>query len=110
VNEILDLSKIEADKTSIDPAPFELKHLLDELNDMFKVLADDKSLSLKFNTEPGMPEILNGGGPQIKHILTNLIGNAVKFTEQGFVRVNAGYKNGVLGISVVDSGIGNFGR
>ncbi|MBI9107018.1 MAG: PAS domain S-box protein [Spirochaetales bacterium] len=106
INEVLDLSKIEADRIEIESYPFSLCEMLLLLEKQFSVFAGEKSLKLEFHTPGNMPPRLTGGEKQIKQILNNLIGNALKFTEKGFVRVVTGYENGILQISVTDSGMG----
>ena len=84
ISEILDLSKIEADKVTIEYREFSVMTLFEELERQFEVLTADKDVKLEFLESPGIPGMLIGGEVQIKQVLTNLIGNAVKFTDSGF--------------------------
>ena len=106
VNKILDLSKIESDKFIMKEELFSVQGLLNDLRKMFSDSAGERNLSLEFNTAADIPEQLKGGRNQIRNILINLIGNAVKFTEKGYVRVSSSYIDGRLNFEIEDSGIG----
>ncbi|MFL5241269.1 MAG: ATP-binding protein [Gemmataceae bacterium] len=88
INDILDFSKIEAGKLDIQPVGFSLR---ENLEDMFKALtirAEAKNLELLCRTSPDVPEALVGDVGRLRQVLLNLVGNAIKFTEQGHVVVN----------------------
>jgi signal transduction histidine kinase/ligand-binding sensor domain-containing protein/ActR/RegA family two-component response regulator len=90
INDVLDFSKMEAGKQALAEAPFELKSLLDGLKDMLAQSAADKRLALLFEMDSrleGLPPLL-GDRQRIAGILLNFAGNAMKFTEQGCVRVS----------------------
>ncbi len=83
INDILDLSKIEAGKLSIESRPFMLDEIVDRVVDLFFNSASGKRIELLVNIEPDVPRALTGDPFRLQQILTNLVGNAVKFTEKG---------------------------
>lgn len=87
INDILDLSKIEAGKMQIKPEPSNIKDLLKEIVDMFSLKVVTQNIEIKLSIDPIIPNTLLIDNLKIKQILLNLIGNAVKFTEQGFIEV-----------------------
>ena len=111
INDILDLSKIEAEKVSIEPAEFSLNQCISDIVLMQKSVIHEKRLALDMNVAGDIPSILVGDQHRLKQILLNLLGNAVKFTAQGNVSVSAQlieqYEDSVVvKIAVRDSGIG----
>ena len=113
INDILDLSKIESGKLEILESPTHLRELLFEIRDLFNIQAEKKGLKLELIVDKRIPERLFIDPVRIKEILINLIGNALKFTERGFVKITAtqtGYdrerESIGLEISISDSGIG----
>ena len=87
VSDILDLSKIEAGRLEINPGPFSLRECVDEVVRLFKQPAETAGLTLLTHLDPAMPGILEGDQNRLRQILTNLVGNAIKFTEKGGVTV-----------------------
>ncbi|HKP95359.1 MAG TPA: ATP-binding protein [Fibrobacteria bacterium] len=87
IGEILDLSKIEAGKMKLENAPFSPEPLLDSVMRPFEHEARRKRLDLRLETAPGIPAMLIGDPIRLKQVLNNLIGNALKFTQQGGVTV-----------------------
>ena len=111
INDILDLSKIEAGKLSLEIAPFSLATLIEEAADLLMPRAEEKGLTLATFIDPAAPDLYRGDGARLRQILLNLAGNAVKFTARGRVmiaaRVEAGGESGVkLTFTVSDTGIG----
>ena len=110
INDILDFSKIEAGKLRLDAAPFDLREACEDVTTLLGVTARDKGLELIMSMHPEMPVNLMGDAGRLRQVLTNLIGNAIKFTPEGHVlcEVNGVEKDGVahLSISVKDTGIG----
>ncbi len=111
VNDVLDLSKIEAGKLSIISAPFSLKQLFTELEQAFTFKASEKEISFECHVGKDMPDALVGDVIRIKQILFNLIDNAIKFTHEGSVNVDFTLKNQrrsriTASITVSDTGIG----
>ncbi|WP_298442662.1 two-component sensor histidine kinase BarA [uncultured Ferrimonas sp.] len=87
INDILDFSKLEAGKMVLDKIPFALRDTVDETVQLLVGAANDKALELVVDIDPAIPDSLNGDAMRVQQILTNLIGNAIKFTEQGSVKV-----------------------
>ena len=85
INDILDFSKIEAGKLEIDPQPFFLSELLDNLNSLFVPMASDKKLAFQITSECVPERAYHGDELRLRQVLTNLVGNAIKFTHQGRV-------------------------
>lgn len=111
INDILDLSKIEAGKLELEPSVVNLKDILEEMNQIFSIKVMEKNLDFSVHHTPDVPDFLFLDEIRIRQVLLNLIGNAVKFTENGYVKtecsVFARQNNKVdLVISVSDTGIG----
>ncbi len=87
INDILDVSKIEAGKMEIEEITFDLKELMESVIDVLSVRARIKGIELLLYIEPGIPSIVIGDSTRIRQILVNLIGNAIKFTDEGEVAV-----------------------
>ena len=111
LNDVLDLSKIEAGQLRLEPRPFELGALLANLDSLMGEAARSKGLALRITPPPLPPGPLVGDGLRLEQILLNLTGNAIKFTEHGEVAVSVhaldGGADGVrLRFEVTDTGIG----
>ncbi len=106
INDILDLSKVEAGKLDIQREDVLLSELVESLEQKFRPLADEKGLHFKITTASEMPLILNTDPQRLKQILNNLLSNAFKFTAQGHVQleITANVQN--LSFAVSDTGIG----
>ncbi|WP_018946338.1 response regulator [Thioalkalivibrio sp. AKL17] len=89
INDILDFSKIEAGKLELEESPFALEDVLRNVWDIVGLKAEDKGLELVHRVDPALPHHLTGDALRLGQILTNLVGNAVKFTEEGEVVVGA---------------------
>ncbi len=108
INEILDISKIEAGKLDIEIRPVKLSELLHEVNMFVKVLAQEKGLTFGINYSFPLPKTIHTDQLRLKQILLNLCSNAIKFTEKGHVFLNVSYlpQTEHLKLEVVDTGIG----
>jgi len=106
VNDILDLSKIEAGKLVIEQIPFDPEQLCEEALDAVRPSAEIKHLTLSLVKDTEIPAACLGDPMRISQILLNFLSNAVKFTEQGELRIALEGANDQLKISVTDSGIG----
>ncbi len=111
INDILDLSKIEAGKIVIEQIDFSVREMMQSVRDMLMLKAEEKRVELRIVTDDTIPRMLVGDPTRLNQVLINLAGNSVKFTERGFVEVKASMvkKEGeVLWIKfdVKDTGIG----
>ncbi|MEP7374270.1 MAG: response regulator [Chitinophagaceae bacterium] len=111
INDILDLSKIEAGMMRIESAPFSIRGLTHSIQTMFKSKAAEKNLQLSASVDESVPDTLEGDATRLTQILVNLIGNALKFTGTGAISVkitNEGVNDNVVmaGVTVTDTGIG----
>ncbi|GAA6206626.1 CHASE3 domain-containing protein [Thalassotalea sp. SU-HH00458] len=111
INDILDLSKLEAGMLSIDSQPFSLDKMVGEVCFLLDAQASNKGLILKANIHDDTPDSLMGDSLRIRQVLLNLMGNAIKFSDQGTISLSIksiGIKEGKQGlfVEVKDSGIG----
>ena len=107
LNDILDLSKIEAKRLKINRADFNLVEILDNINNLIKIKADEKGLLFEIVYEKDDSINLYGDSLRLSQILMNLISNAVKFTNSGYIKVIIEKKeNNIFRFSVIDTGIG----
>ena len=109
INDLLDLSKIEAGKLELEHIEFDLKALIDQTVGIMETSARAKGLALKIDWAPGTPKSVIGDPLRVRQVLLNLLGNAVKFTEKGFIQVSvrsAPEPPGRIQFAVSDTGIG----
>lgn len=107
INEVLDLSKIEAGRMEIAERPFSVRDCLQEVMRQNRVLAEHKSVAFNLIVEENMPEVIVGDQSRIKQVLINLVSNAIKFTDHGSVHVEARRQDEAnWSVSVIDTGIG----
>jgi PAS domain S-box-containing protein len=118
INDILDFSKIEAGRLELDCVEFDLREVCEEVLALLEEAAQAKRLRLELDVDPALPQIFVGDPLRIRQILTNLVGNAVKFTERGSIRVEVrpapaellraatGEDECGIHVSVRDTGIG----
>ncbi|MGN0506683.1 MAG: DegV family protein [Lachnospiraceae bacterium] len=111
INDILDMSKIESGKMEIVPVQYETGAMFSELVNIIWIRAHEKKLEFKIDISPEIPSMLFGDEVRIKQIVTNLLTNAVKYTQKGYVTLTArgeqiGNNRLLLTISVKDSGAG----
>jgi signal transduction histidine kinase/ActR/RegA family two-component response regulator len=85
INEVLEMSKIEAGRAALNEQDFDLHHLLNGLEEMFRLRAEDRGLALFFDLSPDVPQYVRMDEGKLRQVLTNLLGNAVKFTQEGSV-------------------------
>lgn len=88
VNDILDISKIEAGKLNLNPKEFRFSTLINNIKGTFLISMEKKELEFNLTIDNSIPDILIGDSGKINQILINLIGNALKFTDKGFVKLN----------------------
>ena len=107
LNDILDFSKIEAGRFEIEHRPFSLRDTVDASAQLVAELADRKNIDLVVQMVAGVPDRVIGDGIRLRQILLNLIGNAIKFTEDGHVELSVRpARTGIVRFEVIDSGIG----
>jgi signal transduction histidine kinase len=111
VNDILDLARIEAGRTALNPAPVNLSELLQTVVHLMRVKADEKQLAVVFDAAPDLPEAVLADERRLRQVLLNLLGNAIKFTDDGTVTLRAsaepqGKAQVLLRLDVEDTGIG----
>ena len=107
INDILDISKVEAGKLEVRPENSSVTRLVDGLRGMFEPLAADRKLGFQVEIQPGAPIMLYTDRQRLEQILKNLLSNAVKFTEQGQVSLSvSSASEGGIAFTVRDSGIG----
>jgi signal transduction histidine kinase/CheY-like chemotaxis protein len=110
INDILDFSKIEAGKLELDPDGFNLRAAMDDVAALLATRAHAKGIELVINYSPDLPDHYIGDVGRLRQIMTNLTGNAIKFTEHGhvLVSIDGRVSNGIahLHVSVKDTGIG----
>jgi signal transduction histidine kinase/CheY-like chemotaxis protein len=113
LNNILDLSKVESGKLTLERTAFDLKEEIETLQSMLSLSAREKSLELEFIIDSKIPRILVGDPLRLKQVLTNLIGNAIKFTSRGRIAVKISMieqyidsQRARIYFEVIDSGIG----
>jgi signal transduction histidine kinase/CheY-like chemotaxis protein len=102
INQVLDLSKIEAGRTTINKKNFDLYRLIDDVEDMFRLKADDAGLQLLFECSPDVPRYVSTDQVKLRQILINLLNNAIKFTEEGGVSVRICTDSKLLGAGEAD--------
>jgi len=108
IDEILDLSKIEAGKMDADYERITIGEIVSEMQGLFMPVAREKKLTLNISANPVLPDVIETDKPKLEQILKNLLSNALKFTVQGEVslKIEADDKPGFIRFSVTDSGIG----
>ncbi len=107
INDILDLSKIEAGHMEIKPEPVAIARLTRDLSNLFTPVAEKRNLQFRIEVAPGCPNHIETDGQRLEQILRNLLSNAFKFTERGSVELRVGRaSDGQIALSVADTGIG----
>ncbi len=111
INDILDFSKIEAGKLDLENRPFHLHKELDSIFKLYRPLVEKNQLQFFYTINPTLPPYVQGDSLRLRQILSNLISNAIKFTQQGSISVSIDYETLVVGeitlrVNVQDTGIG----
>ena len=108
INDILDLSKIEAQKMDIEVLPVDVKALINDVHSFTQVLADNKNIYFRTKCDHPIPKIIQTDPTRLKQALINLCSNAIKFTQQGGVSLSVRYQGAqnMMVFSVTDTGIG----
>ncbi|MCA9552477.1 MAG: response regulator, partial [Myxococcales bacterium] len=105
INDILDLAKLEAGRVVLAEASFAPSHLAEQVLELLRVSVDPRRVKLSVDAE-GMPARLTSDPMRLRQVLVNLVGNAVKFTEDGEIVVRLRHADGALSVEVRDTGIG----
>ncbi|MFZ5442561.1 MAG: ATP-binding protein [Myxococcota bacterium] len=106
LNDLLDMSKVEAGKMQLDPIDFELGPLLDDVRALHGPLAEAKGLRFELRVPEALPRVVRGDSMRLRQVLGNLISNAIKFTERGSVTVTVRAEHDQYAFEVKDTGIG----
>jgi CheY-like chemotaxis protein len=107
LNDILDLSKLEAGKVDLERVPFDPRQVIGNVREILRFKAEEKGIALEVGISDDVPHSLLGDPTRLNQIVLNLAGNAIKFTERGSVMISAGWDRGdALSIAVTDTGIG----
>jgi signal transduction histidine kinase/ligand-binding sensor domain-containing protein/CheY-like chemotaxis protein len=107
INDVLEMSKIEAGRQRLNEHDFDLHQTLSGLEEMFRLRANDRGIGLRFLVDPAVPRFIRADEGKLRQILLNLLGNAVKFTTEGDVTLEAQLLNGhSLRLAVHDTGPG----
>lgn len=108
INDLLDLSQIEAGRLALADEPLDLRESLKAVLKMLRLRADSKKMEVTYQVDPGLPDYIYGDSVRFRQILTNLIANAIKFTPAGgvHVKLELGTDECTLHVEVIDTGIG----
>lgn len=113
INDVLDLSKIEAGRIEIESRPADIRQLMNDVKSMLYDTAAKKGLDISIDVDKSLPRLLTTDSLRLKQILINIIGNAIKFTNQGGIDIHVGFEKGsgdasqsILAIAVSDTGVG----
>ncbi|WNC71467.1 two-component sensor histidine kinase BarA [Thalassotalea psychrophila] len=111
INDILDFSKLDSGRMAIEHIPFGFRDSIDEAIILVSAAAHSKNLELSLNIKPHLPNSLIGDSLRVKQVIINLLGNAIKFTDQGFIKVDVDYEiednsDIMISFKVTDTGIG----
>lgn len=111
VNDILDLSKVEAGKTELHPAEYDVKQMITDVSKMIALRAENKGLTYRMQVDPTLPSVLYGDVMRIRQVILNLLTNAVKYTLKGSVTLEITYSRLSaeaidMEVQVIDTGIG----
>jgi signal transduction histidine kinase/response regulator RpfG family c-di-GMP phosphodiesterase len=106
INDILDMSKIESGRMQLNPVNFDFYIFLDNIFSMFSYVIKKKGLEFYNEVEGDIPDYLYGDDIRLKQVLTNICGNAVKYTEKGYVKLKVAAGDGSLTFEIEDTGMG----
>jgi signal transduction histidine kinase/DNA-binding response OmpR family regulator len=111
INDVLDFSKLEAGKFQIEAMPFNFRQVIEDVNEMLASQAEDRNLDLLLEYPAALPQRFIGDGGRLRQVVTNLVGNAIKFTERGHVLIRVACEpleggRANITVSVQDTGAG----
>jgi signal transduction histidine kinase/ActR/RegA family two-component response regulator len=111
LTDILDSAKIEAGQVDLEPTVFDLGHAIDDVALLWRAKAEDKGVALELRVDPGTPRWVEGDAVRLRQVLTNLVSNALKFTEAGAVTLSVEPRpDGRVAFQVRDTGVGFDGE
>ncbi len=106
IDDILDLSKVEAGKMLIEKINFSLTEMLQDLTSLMTFKAKEKGIEFHFKTDTPIPEFVVSDPVRLRQIISNIVGNAVKFTEKGCVELRVSFEEPILKLTITDTGVG----
>ncbi len=109
INNVLDLSKIEAGRLDLERIPYDLPRILEEIHELFTAAATDKGVALVLDVDEGLPTNQIGDPTRVRQVVMNLVSNAIKFTQKGSVVLSCRRSRetpGFLNLTVTDTGLG----
>ena len=106
INDILDISKIQAGKFSLVPVHYDFNAMIENLKSIVQFLIDDKNIAFKLDIQEGTPTCLYGDDVRLRQVLLNLLSNAIKFTKKGYVQLSISYTDTIIKMTVSDTGMG----
>ncbi len=106
IDDILDLSKVEVGMMTVESIQFSLAEMLADFNSLMRFKAEEKGVKLLFTTDTLIPELICSDPVRLRQILTNMVGNAIKFTDKGTIDFRVAFENPILKFTVKDTGIG----
>ncbi|RUT08557.1 hypothetical protein DSM106972_017250 [Dulcicalothrix desertica PCC 7102] len=106
INDVLDLSKIEARKLELHPVPFHLPSFLQSVVEINRIRAEQKGITFDFETDPQLPVGISADEKRLRQVLINLLGNAIKFTDKGSVSFKVKLSNEKIRFQIEDTGVG----
>ena len=106
INDILDFSRIEAGKVVLEEADFSVTELCEKIHGMFSLRAREKNLHLTVSASGEIPPRVIGDSQRVRQVVSNLVDNALKFTDHGGISIECGYENGSAVFRITDTGIG----
>ena len=106
INDILDLSKIQAGKLNLIPVHYDFSALVDNISSMARFLIKEKSIVYKFVVLNDIPKYLYGDDVRLRQVLLNVLSNAIKFTDEGYIRLTIGVMDTSIRFDIEDTGIG----
>ena len=110
INDLLDYSKLEKGKMPLEAAPFDLRDLMKNLHKMFDNSSREKGLKLTVEADPELPYSLDGDSGKLYRVMVNLIGNAIKFTDKGFIKVSTRLYELKAGLATIEFSVTDSGR
>ena len=106
INDVLSMAKIESGRLTTEAIDFDLQRMIGAIEQMFRLRAGAKSLQLAVELAPSLPAAVHGDEAKLRQVLINLLGNAIKFTDEGRVTLRVGWRDGVASFEVEDTGAG----